>query len=111
MGRYADFWTVTSEAMVFVARLAKLHLSKENMTSSRPNNFQKGFSLPNFRMNGFLEMKAYPAVQPALEALSATGIRLGFLSNLTKAMRKDRSSRDRRNRPPHSSGVCALLLT
>ena len=86
MGRYADFWTVTSEAMVFVARLAKLHLSKENMTSSRPNNFKKGFSLPNFRMNGFLEMKAYPAVQPALEALSATGIRLGFLSNLTKAM-------------------------
>jgi hypothetical protein len=56
------------------------------MTSSRPNNFQKGFSLPNFRMNGFLEMKAYPDVQPALEALSATGIRLGFLSNLTKAM-------------------------
>jgi hypothetical protein len=28
MGRYADFWTVTSEALVFVARLAKLHLSK-----------------------------------------------------------------------------------
>ena len=42
-----------------------------------------------FRMSPFsfvLEMKAYPDVQPALEALSATGIRLGFLSNLTKAM-------------------------
>jgi hypothetical protein len=28
MGRYADFWTVTSEALVFAARLAKLDLSK-----------------------------------------------------------------------------------
>ena len=71
MGRYADFWTVTSEALVFAARLAKLDLSKAKHDQL---------------MNGFLEMKAYPDVQPALEALSATGIRLGFLSNLTKAM-------------------------
>ena len=28
MRRYADFWTVTSEALVFAARLAKLHVSK-----------------------------------------------------------------------------------
>jgi 2-haloacid dehalogenase len=37
-------------------------------------------------MNGFLEMKAYPDVQPALQTLSDAGLRLGFLSNLTDAM-------------------------
>jgi 2-haloacid dehalogenase len=30
-------------------------------------------------------MKAYPDVLPAIQALSAAGIRLGFLSNLTEA--------------------------
>jgi len=63
--------TVTSEALVFAARLAKLDLSKEKRDQL---------------MNGFVEMKAYPDVQPALQALSAAGIRLGFLSNLTEAM-------------------------
>ena len=71
MRRYADFWTVTSEALVFAARLAKLDLSKDKRDQL---------------MNGFLEMKAYPDVQPAIQALSAAGIRLGFLSNLTEAM-------------------------
>jgi 2-haloacid dehalogenase len=71
MRRYADFWTVTSEALVFAARLAKLDLSKEKRDQL---------------MNGFLEMKAYPDVHPAIQALSAAGIRLGFLSNLTEAM-------------------------
>ena len=71
IGRYADFWTVTSEALVFAARLAKLDLSKEKRDQL---------------MNGFLDMKAYPDVQPAIQALSAAGIRLGFLSNLTEAM-------------------------
>jgi 2-haloacid dehalogenase len=37
-------------------------------------------------MNGFLHMKAYPDIQPAIQALSGAGIRLGFLSNLTEAM-------------------------
>jgi 2-haloacid dehalogenase len=45
MLRYADFWTVTSEALVFAARLAKLDLSKEKRDQL---------------MNGFQEMKAYP---------------------------------------------------
>jgi 2-haloacid dehalogenase len=58
MGRYADFWTVTSEALVFAARLAKLDLSKEK---------------PDQLMNGFLDMKAYPDVQPAIQALSRRG--------------------------------------
>jgi 2-haloacid dehalogenase len=71
MRRYADFWTVTSEALVFAARFAKLDLSKEKRDQL---------------MNGFLNMKAYPDVQPAIQALSAAGIRLGFLSNLTEAM-------------------------
>ena len=71
IGRYADFWTVTSEALIFAARLAKLDLSKE-----KHDQF----------MNGFLEMKAYPDVQPALQTLSMAGLRLGFLSNLTEAI-------------------------
>ena len=45
---YADFWTVTSEALVFAARLAKLDLIKEKLDQ---------------RMNGFLELKAYPDVR------------------------------------------------
>ena len=71
MLRYANFWTVTSEALVFAARFAKLDLSKEKRDQL---------------MNGFLEMKAYPDVRPALQALSDAGIRLGFLSSLTEAM-------------------------
>jgi len=71
MRRYADFWTVTSEALACAARLAKLDLSKEKRDQL---------------MNGFLDMKAYPDVQPAIQALSAAGIRLGFLSNLTEGM-------------------------
>jgi 2-haloacid dehalogenase len=71
MGRYADFWTITSQALHFAARLTKLDLSKEKHDQL---------------MNGFLEMKAYPDVQPALQTLSDAGLRLGFLSNLTEAM-------------------------
>ena len=71
MGRYADFWTITSQALLFAARLTKLDLSKEKHDQL---------------MNGFLEMKAYPDVQPALQTLSEAGLRLGFLSNLTEAM-------------------------
>jgi 2-haloacid dehalogenase len=71
MGRYADFWTITSQALHFAARLTKLDLSQEKHDQL---------------MNGFLEMKAYPDVQPALQTLSDAGIRLGFLSNLTETM-------------------------
>ncbi len=71
MRNYADFWTVTSEALTFAARLAKLELSKEKRDQL---------------MNGFLAMRAYPDVQPAIDALSAAGIRLGLLSNLTETM-------------------------
>ena len=71
MGRYADFWTITSQALHFAARLTKLDLSKEKHDQL---------------MNGFLEMKAYPDVQPALQTLSDAGLRLGFLSNLTETM-------------------------
>ena len=71
MGRYADFWTITSQALHFAARLTKLDLSKEKHDQL---------------VNGFLEMKAYPDVQPALQTLSDAGLRLGLLSNLTEAM-------------------------
>src|ERR1700722_8044602 len=49
MRRYADFWTVTSEALIFAARFAKLDLSKEKRDQL---------------MNGFLDMKLYPDGQP-----------------------------------------------
>jgi 2-haloacid dehalogenase len=71
MGRYADFWTITSQALHFAARLTKLDLSQEKHDQL---------------MNGFLEMKAYPDVRAALQTLSDAGLRLGFLSNLTEAM-------------------------
>jgi 2-haloalkanoic acid dehalogenase type II len=65
------FPTITSQALHFAARLTKLDLSKEKHDQL---------------MNGFLEMKAYPDVQAALQTLSDAGLRLGFLSNLTEAM-------------------------
>lgn len=69
--RYADFWQVTEEALVFAAELLKLDLTPEKRDRL---------------MQAFLELKAHPDVRPALETLRAGGVRLAFLSNLTEAM-------------------------
>jgi 2-haloacid dehalogenase len=70
-GRYADFWHVTQDALVFAARKLQLELD-----SGRRDAL----------MNAFLELVPWPDVVPALDALAGSGLRLAFLSNLTPRM-------------------------
>lgn len=70
-GRYADFWQVTEEALVYAANASKLELTAEKRQRL---------------MQAFLELKAWPDVPPALAALRRAGIRLAFLSNMTETM-------------------------
>ena len=71
MNRYADFWQVTEEALVFAASTVKLELTTEKRGEL---------------MQAWLEIKAWPDALPALRALKEAGVRLAFLSNLTAAM-------------------------
>lgn len=70
-GQYADFWQVTEDSLLFAARSLQIELSAE---------------LRDHLMQSWLELKAWPDVLPALQRLSAAGIRIAFLSNLTAAM-------------------------
>ena len=70
-GRYADFWQVSEDALVFAARMLNLDLD-----SRRRERL----------MNAYLELKTWPDVPPTLKTLKAAGIRLGFLSNFSHRM-------------------------
>ncbi len=70
-GRYADFWHVTEDALVFAAKAMKLELSAGQRDRL---------------MQTYLELKAWPDVLPALRQLREAGLRLAFLSNLTAPM-------------------------
>jgi 2-haloacid dehalogenase len=70
-GRYADFWKVTEDALVFATKMLKLELSLENRQRL---------------MQAYLELKSYPDALPALKSLQGIGVRLAFLSNLTPYM-------------------------
>lgn len=72
-GRYADFWTVTEQALVYAAAALKLDLTGEKRDQL---------------MQAYLSLKSYPDVLPGLTALRSAGIRLGFISNLTEAMQR-----------------------
>lgn len=69
--RYADFWRVTENALVFAANMLKLDLEREKRAQL---------------METYLKLKAWPDVPPALRALKAAGIRLALLSNFTPRM-------------------------
>lgn len=69
--RYADFWQVTEDALTFAANKLKLDLSAEKRERL---------------MNGYLNLKAWPDVPPALSALKNSGVRLALLSNFTQHM-------------------------
>jgi 2-haloacid dehalogenase len=71
IGRYADFWQVTDEALVFAANALKLDLSAAKRAQL---------------VRAYLEIKAWPDARPALESLRSAGIRLAFLSNFTAPM-------------------------
>jgi 2-haloacid dehalogenase len=69
--RYADFWQVTEDALVYAADKLKLDLSAEKREKL---------------MSAYLNLKAWPDVPPALAALRKSGLRLAFLSNFTQHM-------------------------
>lgn len=71
IGRYADFWQATDDALVFSAEMLKLDLTPDKRKQL---------------MNAYLELKAWPDVEPALQSLKSMGIRLAPLSNLTQAI-------------------------
>jgi 2-haloacid dehalogenase len=70
-GRYADFWQVTEESLVYAAKALAIDLSADKRDQL---------------MQTYLALKAWPDVAPALKELKAAGIRMAFLSNLTDAM-------------------------
>jgi 2-haloacid dehalogenase len=69
--RYADFLATTEDALVFAARQLQLPL-----TSGKREQL----------LRAYLELKAWPDAVPALRALKADGVRLAFLSNMTRQM-------------------------
>src|SRR5580658_5154923 len=70
-GRYADFWQVTDDALVYAANTFKLDLTPEKRGRL---------------MQAYLELKIWPDVAPALKVLRNSNFRLGFLSNITPKM-------------------------
>jgi 2-haloacid dehalogenase len=70
-GRYKDFWQTTEDALVFAAKLLQLDLAPSNRARL---------------MSAYLELEAWPDVQSVLSTLKAAGVRLVFLSNMTRAM-------------------------
>jgi 2-haloacid dehalogenase len=71
MGRYADFWQVTGEALDYAAAAAKVTLRPGDRAAL---------------MQAWLALKPHPDAPAALAALRRAGIRLGFLSNFTQPM-------------------------
>jgi 2-haloacid dehalogenase len=69
--RYADFWEVTDDALVFAAKALKVDLSSQ--THAR-------------LMDAYLNLRCWPEVPEALRNLRRAGIRLAFLSNMTTRM-------------------------
>jgi 2-haloacid dehalogenase len=69
--RYADFWQVTQDALVFAARKLRLELDADKRDAL---------------MSAFLELSPWPDVVPALDSLARSGLRLAFLSNFTPRM-------------------------
>jgi len=69
--RYADFWQVTQDALVFAARKLKLELDPDSRDTL---------------MSTLLELVPWPDAAPALDSLAKSGLRLAFLSNFTARM-------------------------
>jgi 2-haloacid dehalogenase len=70
-GQYEDFWTCAHGALESAARSLKLELSK---------GARDGL------MRGWLDLRAWPDVAPALAELKRSGKRLALLSNATPAI-------------------------
>ena len=69
--RYVDFWRVTEDALVFAGKTLKLE-----MTANQRARL----------MDAYLEIRCWPEVPAALRSLKERGVRLAFLSNMTREM-------------------------
>jgi len=69
--RYADFWQVTDDALVFAAKALKVELTPAKHTRL---------------MEAYLKLRCWSDVPAALSSLKNAGIRLALLSNLTGRM-------------------------
>jgi 2-haloacid dehalogenase len=69
--RYADFWQVTEDALVFAANMLKLNLTGNQRVRL---------------MDAYLTIRCWPDAPTALRSLKDKGIRLAFLSNMTPEM-------------------------
>lgn len=70
-GHYADFWQTTEDALVFSAKTLQLDLTADKRDQM---------------MQAYLQLNAWPDVPAALKRLKEAGIRLAFLSNMTRKM-------------------------
>lgn len=70
-GQYADFRQTTEDALIFSAKLLKLDLTPDKRDQL---------------MQAYLELRAWPDVPAALDALKSKGLTLAFLSNMTSKM-------------------------
>ncbi len=70
-GRYADFPSVTRDALLFATKSLKLEL--------KPDQQER-------LLGSYFQLKAWPDVLPAVRQLREAGIKLGFLSNFSGEM-------------------------
>ena len=70
-GRYADFWQITNDALVFAAKALMVELTPEKHSRL---------------MDAYLKLRCWPDVPAALSAMKEAGIGVAFLSNLTDEM-------------------------
>ena len=69
--RYADFWQVTEDALIYAAKALKVDLTAERRERL---------------MQVYLKLPPWPDAIPALRSLKEAGFRLAFLSNFTSRM-------------------------
>lgn len=70
---YVDFWQVTEQALIFTFKAAKVDLPTKTRAEL---------------MDAFLQVKPWPDVIAALQAMRGAGLRLAYLSNFTAQMMK-----------------------
>jgi len=73
MERYADFWQVTQDALVYATKALRLELTAENRDRL---------------MDAYRTLQAFPDVKPGLEQLKSKGMALAILSNGAPPMLK-----------------------
>jgi 2-haloacid dehalogenase len=73
-GQYVDFWQATEDSLVFAAKSMHLELSTE---------------VRDKLMSAYSHLTVWPDAPAALATLHRAGIRLAFLSNMTRRMLAD----------------------